>query len=80
MPSPQPKPKRLSTKLIGKAEVCARVGVTFPTIWRWMREGYFPRSRRINSPNSKSVRVAWYEHEVEAWIANLPLQTFKGDK
>ncbi len=33
------------------------------TIWKMMREGRFPQSRRIGK-----VATAWLEHEVEDWI------------
>jgi prophage regulatory protein len=33
------------------------------TIWRMMREGRFPRSRRIGK-----AAAAWLESEVEEWI------------
>jgi prophage regulatory protein len=59
------------TRLIDKSEVLARVPVTFPTLWAWMREGKFPRSREIGG------RVAWVESEVEAWIAGLPQRKYK---
>ena len=32
-------------RLISKAEVLDRIGVTYPTLWVWMRRGVFPRSR-----------------------------------
>jgi predicted DNA-binding transcriptional regulator AlpA len=74
-PNPQPPPLRLMTK----AEVCQRVGVTYVTIWRWQQAGTFPRARRINSPAASTAKVAWYAHEIEAWLANLPLARIKGD-
>jgi prophage regulatory protein len=61
-------------RLISKPEVLDRVGVTFPTIWKWMREGKFPRSRELGG------KVAWIESEVEAWIASLPVRRLKGDE
>jgi prophage regulatory protein len=60
-------------RLISKPEVLDRVGVTYPTIWTWMREGKFPRSREIGG------KVAWIESEVEEWIAALPVRRLKGD-
>ena len=61
-------------RLISKPEVLDRVGVTFPTIWKWMRDGTFPRSRVLGG------KVGWIEFEVEAWIASLPVRRLKGDK
>ena len=60
-------------RLLSKPEVLDRVGVTFPTLWKWMREGKFPRSRELGG------KAAWIEAEVEAWIAALPVRRLKGD-
>jgi predicted DNA-binding transcriptional regulator AlpA len=61
-------------RLLSKPEVIDRVGVTYPTIWQWMREGKFPRSRELGG------RSAWLESEVDAWIINRPTRRLKGDK
>ena len=39
--------ERPVARLISKPEVLDRVGVTFPTLWAWMRAGVFPRSRDL---------------------------------
>lgn len=63
-----------AVRLISKPEVLDRVGVTFPTIWKWMREGKFPRSRELGG------KSCWIESEVEAWINALPTRRLKGDE
>jgi predicted DNA-binding transcriptional regulator AlpA len=60
-------------RLISKGEVLAITGVTFPTIWSWMRAGTFPRSRIVGG---KSM---WLSTEVEHWLAGLPVRPLKGD-
>ncbi len=66
-------------RLIKKAELLELVGASYPTIWRWMRDGAFPRSV-ILGPN----RVAWRESEVREWLEGLarggpkPTQDFIG--
>lgn len=60
-------------RLISKPEVLERVGVTYPTIWAWMRQGKFPRSRELGG------KIAWIESEVNEWIANRPVRRLKGD-
>ncbi len=60
-------------RLISKAEVLAITGMTFPTIWAWMRAGKFPRSRIVGG---KSM---WLSTEVEKWLAGLPVRPLKGD-
>jgi predicted DNA-binding transcriptional regulator AlpA len=60
-------------RLISKAEVCDRVGKTFPTIWLWMRQGRFPRARELaGSP-------VWIASEIEAFCAALPERGYMGD-
>jgi predicted DNA-binding transcriptional regulator AlpA len=63
-------------RLLGKPEVCAIAGVTFPTIWAWMRQGRFPRARVIGGANSKSV---WLSTEIDTWMVALPRRPLKGD-
>ena len=60
-------------RLISKPEVLDRVGVTFPTLWAWMRAGVFPRSRDLGG------RACWLESEIDAWIENRPIRRLKGD-
>jgi predicted DNA-binding transcriptional regulator AlpA len=66
--------ERSATRLISKQEVLRRVGVTFPTLWAWMRAGKFPRSRELGG------KAAWVEAEIEAWITGLPEREYKGDE
>jgi predicted DNA-binding transcriptional regulator AlpA len=61
-------------RLLDKHEVCAIAGVSFPTIWTWMRGDNFPRSRVVGG---KSV---WLSSEIDAWLAQLPVRRLKGDK
>ena len=49
-------------RLIFKREVLRRVGLSYPTIWKMMRQGRFPRSRVCGG------KSAWLEHEIESWI------------
>ena len=60
-------------RLIFRREVLRRVGLSYPTIWKMMREGRFPRSRVCGG------KSAWLEHEVESWIEGLPIRQLKGD-
>jgi len=61
------------SKLLFKPEVLDRVGRTFPTLWRMMREGKFPRARDVGG------QPAWLESEIEDWITALPVRPYKGD-
>jgi predicted DNA-binding transcriptional regulator AlpA len=79
-PRPPPLTEALSSlladggeRLLGKEEVCARVGRSFPTIWSWMRRGLFPRARIAGRTS------VWLESEVNAWMASLPLRAYRDD-
>jgi predicted DNA-binding transcriptional regulator AlpA len=60
-------------RLLSRPEVLSIVGVTYPTIWAWMRAGTFPRSVVIGG------KSAWIASEIEDWLANLPRSRLKGD-
>jgi prophage regulatory protein len=53
-------------RLITKRELTAMIAVSYPTIWRWMRAGKFPRAV------GEGRIVRWRLDEVEAWIEQLP--------
>ena len=61
-----------SVRLMLKPEVLALIGVSYPTLWLWMREGKFPRSRVLGDQ-----KIAWLSTEIEAYIANLPISELK---
>ena len=64
---------RRGTRLVFKPEVLDRVGVTYQTIWQWMRRNEFPRSRVIGG------KICWLEDEIEDWMRALPVKHLKGD-
>ena len=61
------------TRLLSKPEVLAIANVTYPTLWAWMRNGTFPRSRVAGG------RSLWRSDEIDAWLAGLPIRRLKGD-
>ena len=61
------------TRLLSKPEVLAIVGVTYPSLWAWIRNGTFPRSRVCGG------RSMWRSDEIDAWLAGLPIRPLKGD-
>jgi predicted DNA-binding transcriptional regulator AlpA len=60
-------------QLLTRHEIVAITGVTYPTIWLWMRQGKFPRPRIIGG------KSAWLATEVETWLTLLPVRRLKGD-
>jgi predicted DNA-binding transcriptional regulator AlpA len=61
-------------RLLSKPEVLDRIGVTYVTLWSWMQQGKFPRSRQLGG------KSAWLETEIEDWISSLPTRRLKGDR
>ena len=62
-----------SVRLLSKQEVLAIVGVTYPTLWKMMRDHRFPRSRIVGQKSK------WRSDEVEEWLSALPVRALKGD-
>jgi predicted DNA-binding transcriptional regulator AlpA len=65
-----PKPDRL----LDRNELQRMIPFTYPTIWKWMREGNFPRAKNTGG------KITWLESEVEEWIKSRPLQPIKDDQ
>jgi predicted DNA-binding transcriptional regulator AlpA len=66
-------PPPLVERLLSKYEVMTITGLSYPTLWAWMRDGRFPRSRIVGG---KSM---WLSTEIEKWLAGLPVRPLKGD-
>jgi predicted DNA-binding transcriptional regulator AlpA len=65
--------KRKGERLVFKTEVLDRIGKSYPWVWSMMRRGLFPRSVMIGA------NVAWYESEIDAYLAGLKRTVLKGD-
>src|SRR5215469_13184945 len=65
--------KRKNDRLILKPVVLYKTSMTYPQVWKLMRDGKFPRSVRLGS------RAAWWESEVDAWLDSLQRTSIKGD-
>jgi predicted DNA-binding transcriptional regulator AlpA len=64
----------LPIRLLTKPEVLRVAGgVSYVTLWSWMRAGAFPRPRVVGG---KSM---WRSDEVRAWLDALPVRPLKGD-
>jgi predicted DNA-binding transcriptional regulator AlpA len=64
---------RPGARLLDRKELTGKVKLTYPTIWKLMREGAFPRSIVIGG------KVLWREHEIDEYIARLPRRRLKGE-
>ena len=59
-------------RLLFKDEVLERVGgVSFVSLWRWMRDGKFPVAREVGGQS------AWLESDIDAWMQSRPLRQYK---
>jgi predicted DNA-binding transcriptional regulator AlpA len=67
-------------RLMSKPEVLAIVGVSYPTLWEWMRKGRFPRARVLGGFPTKDGKSAWLSSEIDEWLAGLPVRRLKGDE
>ena len=58
-------------RLIYKPELLKRIGCSYPTLWKWMRNGKFTKALVIEG------RIAWPESEIDEWFKGLPHQKLK---
>lgn len=65
------KPATAAARFVFKPEVLDRVGLSYPHLWKMMREGRFPMSREVGS------KVAWLASEIDDWIINRPQSVLK---
>ena len=63
---PNQKKQNTLPRMLEKHEVLAHLGVTYPTLWAWIRTGYFPSAVLVGK---KSM---WYQHEVHEWLTTRP--------
>jgi prophage regulatory protein len=61
-------------KVLSRPEVLDRIGVSFPTLWTWMKAGKFPPARELSGNDGK--RVGWLESEVTDWIRSRPVRQY----
>lgn len=52
-------------------QVCARVGLSRPCVYRMARAGTFPPGYKLTPGDKGAVR--WDAAEVEAWLSSRPL-------
>ena len=64
-------------RLLHKPQLLELVGVSYSSIFNWMRQGRFPLPRVIGPPGGRSSRVAWVASEVQAWLASRPQRVMK---
>jgi prophage regulatory protein len=65
IPDPVPRKPKKPRKLISRAEVLARVALSYPQIWRMIRQKRFPQSVALTDR-----KIGFYEDEIDNWIAS----------
>jgi predicted DNA-binding transcriptional regulator AlpA len=63
-------------QLISKPELLRLLGVSYSSVFAWMRAGKFPLAREIG-PGGHSCKIAWRADEVAAWLASRPQRQIK---
>jgi predicted DNA-binding transcriptional regulator AlpA len=66
---------RMSVRLLSRAEVLEIIGVSYPTLWFWVKKGHFPAPRVLGlktTDGNKGGRICWVESEIQDWIMALP--------
>lgn len=48
--------------LVGRREIRQMVAISDMSIWRWIRQGLFPRPMKIHGRNY------WLKSELDAWV------------
>jgi predicted DNA-binding transcriptional regulator AlpA len=61
-------------------DVLAITGVSYPTLWKWMRDGFFPIPREIGKPGGHRSSLRWLVSEVDAWTVTRPKRFPKGQQ
>jgi predicted DNA-binding transcriptional regulator AlpA len=63
---------------LSRKQVLALVGVSYATMWVWIKEGEFPPACVLNPKQKGRTKIAWLEHEVRHWMATRPRRIPKG--
>lgn len=66
-------PNSKPEKILTRADVVDRVGVSYVTLWTWMQEGKFPLARGLSGDAGK---IGWLENEIDDWIKSRPVRQY----
>jgi len=65
-------PPDVHDRYLSKQEVLAVVGVSYPALWSWMRDGHFPQARVLGTGEGLRTKIGWLKSEIDDWIASRP--------
>jgi predicted DNA-binding transcriptional regulator AlpA len=66
--------KKFAPNLLSRKQLLERIPLSYPTVWKLMQRGEFPRSRSVGG------KIMWLEREVAEWAEALPVVQLKGDR
>jgi predicted DNA-binding transcriptional regulator AlpA len=72
-PPPIPLPLLDQPRVLNRRDVIELTGFSYVTLWKWMREGKFPRALDLNG------HPVWRSQDIDRFLADLPIRKFKGD-
>jgi predicted DNA-binding transcriptional regulator AlpA len=64
-------PNSSGVRFMSRRQVLEATTLSYPMIWRKMREGKFPRGREVDG------RTCWLASEIEEWILSRPVKRLK---
>jgi predicted DNA-binding transcriptional regulator AlpA len=68
---PAPRYGNEPIRFLSKADVVTLCHVSFPTIWKWMQQGVFPKGREVGG------KTCWRSDEIADWQNNRPFAQVK---
>ena len=66
-------------RIVRLPEACKIAGASPSTVWRWERDGHFPRRRQL-VPGQAGGGVGWLLTELAAWLASRPVGSMEHDQ
>jgi predicted DNA-binding transcriptional regulator AlpA len=58
-------PPDVHDRYLSKQEVLAVVGVSYPTIWSWARDGHFSQARVLGTGQGLRTKIGWLKSEID---------------
>lgn len=63
----------MQSEILRIKDVIRITGLSRTTIWRYIKNGTFPKPISLGGPGSRCV--GWYAHEIQAYLDSRPRKT-----